>query len=48
MELGGLFRCRVDVSRNFRLIDPSGFFRFRFRVCVASYKALLLTTGGGK
>jgi len=32
MELGGLFRYRVDISRNFRLVDPSGFFRFRFRV----------------
>jgi len=48
VESGGLFRYRVDVSGNFRLIDPSGFFRFWFRVCVASYKALLLTTGGGK
>jgi len=28
VELGGLFRYRVDISRNFRLIDPSGFFRF--------------------
>jgi len=32
VELGGLFRCRVDVSGNFRLMDPSGFFRFWFRV----------------
>ena len=48
MESGGLFRYRVDVSGNFRLMDPSGFFRFRFRVCVVSYKALLLATGGGK
>jgi len=28
VELGGLFGCRVDISRNFRLVDPSGFFRF--------------------
>jgi len=28
VELGGLFRYRVDVSGNFRLVDPGGFFRF--------------------
>jgi len=28
VELGGLFGYRVDISRNFRLVDPSGFFRF--------------------
>ena len=28
IELGGLFRYRVDISGNFRLVDPSGFFRF--------------------
>jgi len=28
VKLGGLFRYRVDVSRNFRLVDPSRFFRF--------------------
>jgi len=28
VELGGLFRYRVDISRNFRLVDPGGFFRF--------------------
>jgi len=32
VELGGFFRCRVDVSRNFKLVDPGGFFRFWFRV----------------
>ena len=32
VELGGLFRYRVDVNRNFRLADPSGFFKFCFRV----------------
>jgi len=32
IELSRLFRCRVDVSGNFRLIDPSGFFRFWFGV----------------
>jgi len=28
VELGRLFRYRVDVSRNFRLVDPSRFIRF--------------------
>ena len=28
LELGGLFRYRVNISRNFRLVDSSGFFRF--------------------
>jgi len=32
VELGRLFRYRVDISRNFRLMDPSGFFRFWFGV----------------
>jgi len=28
VELGGLFRYRVDVNRNFKLVDPGRFFRF--------------------
>jgi len=28
VELGGLFRYKVDISRNFRLVDSSRFFRF--------------------
>ena len=28
VELGGLFRYRVDISGKFRLVDPGGFFRF--------------------
>ena len=47
-ELDGLLRYRVDVNRNFGLVDLSGFFRFQFRVLVVSYKALLLIIGGGK
>ena len=31
VELGGLFRYRVDVGRNFTLVDSSRFFRFWFR-----------------
>jgi len=26
VELGRLFRYKVNIGRNFRLIDPSGFF----------------------
>ena len=32
VELGGLFRYRVDISGNFRLVDPGGFFKIWFRV----------------
>jgi len=28
VKLGGLFRYRIDISRNFRLVDPGRFFRF--------------------
>jgi len=28
VELGGLFRYRVDIGGNFRLVDPGGLFRF--------------------
>jgi len=28
MELGGLFRCKIDINRNFRLVDLSGFSKF--------------------
>jgi len=31
VELGGLFRYKVDVSGNFRLVDSSRFFRFWFK-----------------
>ena len=48
VELGRFLRRGVDISRNLRLVDLSGFPRFKFRVRVVSYKALLLITGGGK
>jgi len=32
VEFGRILRYRVDVSGIFRLVDPSGFFRFWFRV----------------
>jgi len=28
VDLGGLLRYRVDISRNFRLVDLNRFFRF--------------------
>ena len=28
VEFGGPFRYKVDISGNFRLVDPSRFFRF--------------------
>ena len=47
VELGG-FLGYIDISGNFRLVGPSGFSRFWYSVCIVSYKALLLTAGGGK
>ena len=32
VELSRFLRCRVDISRNFRLVDPGRFPRFWFRV----------------
>ena len=48
VESGGFLRCRVDISGNLRLMDLSGFFKFRFRVRVVFYRVFLLATGGGK
>ena len=48
MESGKFLRYGVDISRNLRLMDLSGFFKFQFRVRVVSYKAFLLATGGCK
>ena len=48
VESGKFLRCRVDINRNLRLMDLSGFFKFQFRVKVVSYKAFLLAMGGGK
>ena len=50
VESGGFLRCIVDISRNLRLVDLSGFprFYFRFRFRVVYYKAFLLIIGGGK
>ena len=59
VESSGFLRCRVDISRNLRLVDLSrnlrlvdlsGFprFYFRFRFRAVYYKVFLLIIGGGK
>ena len=48
VESGEFLRCRVDISGNLRLIDLSGFFKFRFRIRVVFYKAFLFVIRGGK
>ena len=48
MESGGFLKCRVDISKNLRLMDLSRFLKFQFRVKVVSYRAFLLAIGGGK
>ena len=49
-ESGRFLWCRVDISRNLRLVDLSGFprFYFRFRFRAVHYKVFLLIIGGGK
>jgi hypothetical protein len=48
IKSGGFFRCRVDISKNLRLINLSRFPKFQFKVRVVNYKAFLLATRGGK
>ena len=50
VESSGFLRCRVDISRNLRLVDLSRFprFYFRFRFRAVYYKVFLLIMGGGK
>ena len=59
VESGGFLRCRVDISRNLRLVDLGrnprlvdlgrfSRFYFGFRFRAVYYKAFLLITGGGK
>jgi hypothetical protein len=48
VESSGFLRCRVDISRNLRLVDLSRFPKFLFRVRVVYYKAFLLIIGGSK
>ena len=44
----GRFLGYIYVSRNFRLVGPSRFFRFRYGIYIVSYKALLPIAEGGK
>ena len=46
IESGRFFRCGVDINRNLRLMDLSGFPRFQFKVKVIYYKAFLFTIRG--
>ena len=48
MEFSKFLKYRVDISRNLRLIDFSGFFRFRFRVKVIYFKVFLPIIKGSK
>jgi len=48
IELSGFLRYKVDISGNFRLVGPSGFSRFRFKVETVNCKTLLLAMGGSK
>ena len=59
MESSRFLRCRVDISRNLRLVDLSRNLRlvdlsrfprfyFRFRFRAVRYKVFLLIIGGGK
>ena len=59
VESSGFLRCRVDISRNLRLVDLSGNLRlvdlsgfprfyFSFRFRAVHYKAFLLIMGGSK
>jgi len=48
MGLSGFLGYRVDISRNFRLVGPSGFFRFWFGVKVVNYKMFLFVMEGSK
>ena len=48
VESNKFLKHRVDISRNLRLIDFSGFLRFQFRVRIVCYRTFLLTIRGGK
>ena len=48
VESGIFFRQGVDINRNLRLINPSGFPRFQFRAGVVYYRAFLYIIRGSK
>ena len=41
-------KCRVDINKNLRLMDLSGFPKFQFTVRAIYYRTFLFATGGGK
>ena len=47
VEFNKFLKYKVDISGNLRLIDLSGFLKFRFRVRVEYYRVFLLAMGGG-
>jgi hypothetical protein len=48
VKFSKFLRYRVDISKNLKLINLSGFPKFQFGVKSVSHKALLFTIGGGK
>ena len=48
VESGEFLKYKIDISKNLRLMDLSGFSKFYFRVKVISYRAFLLVMGGSK
>jgi len=48
MEFGRFLKYRVDISGNFRLINPSGYFKLLLKVGTVGYKAFLFAAGGSK
>ena len=48
VKSGEFLRYKVDISRNLRLIDLSGFSKFWFRVRVVFYRTFLLAIKGSK
>ena len=48
VESSRFLRCRVDISRNLRLVDLSGFFKFQLGVRAVYCRAFLLIIRSGK
>ena len=48
VKFNKFLRRRVDISRNLKLINFSGFLKFQFRVRMVCYKTFLLAIRGSK
>ena len=48
VESSEFLKYKVDINRNLRLIDLSGFSKFQFRVKAVHYRAFLLAIRGSK